>query len=120
MKGLSAALAHREFDGEDMLLALKELKAARVQQKQMTQCALALRPLTRWALEDARREMVRLSKTQFAGPAELALFLSGWAQKLKTEKDLKVFCRHVERMALTAGLLSALRRASQRLVGSRG
>ncbi|MBS1150670.1 MAG: hypothetical protein H6Q89_2368, partial [Myxococcaceae bacterium] len=56
-----------------------------------------------------------LASGRFAGQPALASLLVRWAAKLKTEFDVSLLVGHLERLALTAAVVGALRRGSERL-----
>ena len=56
-----------------------------------------------------------LASGQFAAQPALASLLVRWSSKLKTELDGSMLVGHFERLALTASVVAALRRAAERL-----
>jgi hypothetical protein len=111
----SPPFASRELNGEVLLEALDELRAASVHQKHLVDCASAVRDLTGLRVADATTRLKQLAGNRFSGQPALASQLVRWAQKLKSEADVALLVDHLERLALTAAIVSGLRRASDRL-----
>lgn len=109
---LSAPLAHREFNGEHLFAELKQLRMGQVAQKELNECALSLRRLTRLRAPELAQKLRLLSKER--APA-LGTLLKDWAAKVNRDEDVPVLVSHVQRLAMTSALLDATRRASARL-----
>lgn len=112
---LSPPFASRELNGEVLLDCLDELRGAQVNQQHLNDCATALHDLRGARVPDAVARLKHLAANRFAAQPALASLLVRWAQKLKGEADVAALVAHLERLALTAAVLSALRRAAARL-----
>lgn len=111
----SAPFQNRELNGELLLEELSDLRQAQVQQKHLNDCVANLRGLTGTRVAEAAQQLKALASSRFAGQPALASLLVRWAAKLKTEFDVSLLVGHLERLALTAALVPALRRGSERL-----
>ncbi len=111
----SAPFLNRELNGELLLEELSDLRQAQVQQKHLNDCVANLRTLAGSRVSEASQQLKALATGRFAGQPALASLLVRWAAKLKTEFDVSLLVGHLERLALTASVVAALRRASERL-----
>jgi hypothetical protein len=112
---LSPPFASRELNGEVLLDCLDELRGAQVHQQHLTDCVTALRDLRGARVPDAVARLKYLAANRFAAQPALASLLVRWAQKLRGEADVGALVGHLERLALTAAIISALRRAAHQL-----
>jgi hypothetical protein len=111
----SAPFQNRELNGELLLEELSDLRQAQVQQKHLNDCVANLRSLAGSRVSEASQQLKALATGRFAGQPALASLLVRWAAKLKTEHDVSLLVGHLERLAITAAAVAALRRASERL-----
>lgn len=111
----SAPFQNRELNGELLLEELSDLRQAQVQQKHLNDCVANLRTLDTSRVSAAAQQLKALASGRFAGQPALASLLVRWAAKLKSEHDVAVLLGHLERLALTAAMVAAVRRASERL-----
>ena len=111
----SAPFQNRELNGELLLEELSDLRQAQVQQKHLNDCVANLRGLAGSRVSEASQQLKALASGRFAGQPALASLLVRWAAKLKTEFDVSLLAAHLERLALTAAVVAALRRATERL-----
>lgn len=111
---LSAPFATRELNGEVLLEELNDLRDSRVGSQHLIDCALVVRQLRNVRVSEATLRLKQLAGGRFQAQPALAALLMRWASKLKTEADVTAFASHIERLALTAGLLGAIRRAHDR------
>ena len=111
----SAPFQHRELNGELLLEELAELRQGQVQQKHLNDCIANLKGMSGTRVSEASQQLKALAGSRFAQQPALASLLVRWAAKLKTEFDVSLLLGHLERLALTAALVGALRRASERL-----
>jgi hypothetical protein len=111
----SAPFQNRELNGALLLEELTELRQAQVQQKHLNDCVSNLRGLSGARVTEAAQQLKALATGRFAGQPALASLLVRWSAKLKSEVDVTLLVGHLERLALTATLAAALRRASERL-----
>lgn len=109
-KGPSAPFASRELNGEVLLEELQDLRDARVGPQTLTDCALAVRPLKTLRVSEASVRIKQLAGSRFQAQPALAALLVRYAAKLKSDDDVGALCGHLERLALTAQLLGAIRR----------
>jgi hypothetical protein len=117
----SAPFASRELNGEVLLEELAELRSAQVQQRHLEDCVLHLRGLAGVRVSEATARLKQLASNRFAGQPALASLLVRWAWRLKGEVDVPLLVGHLERLALTSALITALRRGAERLPrGGRG
>lgn len=113
----SAPFASRELNGEVLLEELADLRQAQVQQRHLNDCALNLRGLDGLPVAEAGQRLRQLASNRFSGQPALASLLVRWATKLKSDADVPLLVSHLERLAMTAALVTALRRAADRLPG---
>ena len=111
----SAPFQNRELNGELLLEELADLRLAQVQQKHLNDCVANLRSLAGTRVSEATQQLKALASGRFAGQPALASLLVRWSSKLKTELDVSLLVGHLERLTLTAAIVPALRRASERL-----
>ena len=111
----SAPFQNRELNGELLLEELTDLRVAQVQQKHLNDCVANLRGLAGVRVSEATAQLKALASGRFSGQPVLASLLVRWASRLKTEFDVSLLVGHLERLALTAALAGALRRAAERL-----
>ena len=116
-KQVSAPFASREFNGELLLEELDQLREAQVRQKHLNDCVAALRRLEGLRVAEASAQIRQLAMGRFQQQPALASLLVRWALRLRSELDLPQLTSHLSRLALTAALISAMRRASDRLSG---
>ncbi len=117
---VSAALQSRELNGEVLLEELDELRGGAVQQAALIDLAQSARELTGMRLAEAQLWLKAFAQRFPAQPA-LGNFLVRWSQKLKSDYDVPLLVSHLERLALAAVVMSAVRRCSERLPkGGRG
>ncbi|MFL5320366.1 MAG: hypothetical protein ACJ790_11970 [Myxococcaceae bacterium] len=109
-KPLSPPFASRELNGEILLEELNDLRDARIGPQPLVDCALAVRALKSARVTDAALKLKQLAGSRFQGQPALAALLIRWAAKLKSESDVTALVDHLERLALTSSLLSAMRR----------
>ncbi len=112
--GLSAPFADRELNGEVLLRELSALRDAQVRQRQLDDCALALRGLSGLKVSETIVKIRDLAGGRFDGNPALAALLVRWAAKLRTEEDIPVLVAHFVRLAVSAGLIAAIRRGAKR------
>ena len=74
-----------------------------------------MRGLAGTRVSEASAQLKALATGRFAGQPALASLLVRWSSKLKTEFDVSLLVGHLERLALTAAVVAAMRRASERL-----
>jgi hypothetical protein len=111
----SAPFSSRELNGEVLLAELDELRSGDVQQRNLSDCVRNLDELRGLRMKEAALRLKQLAAGRFAGQPALASLLVRWAQRLRSEADLPLLLVHFEQLALTAAMLGALRRASERL-----
>lgn len=117
----SPPFASRELNGEVLLEELADLRNAQVQQRHLNDCITGLRDLEGVRVSEAAARLKQLASNRFAGQPALASLLVRWAAKLKTEVDVPLLVSHLERLALTSAIVTAMRRGSERLPkGGRG
>jgi hypothetical protein len=117
----SAPFASRELNGEVLLEELADLRNAQVQQRHLNDCIVNLRGLEGVRVSEAAARLKQLASNRFAGQPALASLLVRWAARLKNEVDVPLLVSHLERLAMTSALLTALRRGNERLPkGGRG
>jgi hypothetical protein len=112
-KPLSAPFASRELNGEVLLEELSDLRDSRIGSQHLIDCALAVRQIRNVRVSEAMVRLKQLAGGRFQTQPALAALLMRWAAKLKTETDVTALTGHIERMALTSSLLSAIRRAQE-------
>ncbi len=100
-----------------LLDELEELRTSQVHQKHLSDCALGLRDLIGLRAGEASQRLKQLATNRFAGQPALGSLLIRWAGKLKSDADVPLLLGHLERLALTSAMLSAVRRSSERLDG---
>lgn len=113
-KALSPPFASRELNGEVLLEELADLRDSRVGPQHLVDCALVVRGIRNVRVSEAMVRLKQLAGGRFQAQPALAALLMRWASKLKTEADVTALTGHIERMALAASLLSAIRRAQDR------
>jgi hypothetical protein len=113
----SASFAHRELNGEILLEELRSLRDAQVRQKQLEDCAQALRSVEGMRVGDASRRIRDIAGGRFVGQPALASLLVRWAARMRVEADVAALVSHFRRLAITGALIGALRRGGDRLVG---
>lgn len=111
----SGPLANRELNGEVLLDELAELRQAQVTQRDLNDCALGVRELSGVRVAEAQSRLKALATGRFAQQPALAGLLVRWAAKLKSEVDVPLLTSHLERLAMTSAVVSALRRGQDRL-----
>ena len=117
----SAPFLSRELNGEVLLEELTELRNAQVAQRNLDDLVRALKDLEGSRVSEASARLKSLATNRFAGQPALASLLVRWAARLKTELDVPLLSSHLERLALTSAVISALRRGAERLPkGGRG
>ena len=109
---LSAPFASREFNGVVLLEEIDQLRDSQIGQKHLHDCALAMRELDGLRLSEAAQKIRNLASGRFAAQPALASLLVRWAGRLKSELDVPQLVGHFERLALSAALISAIRRRS--------
>jgi len=92
--GLSPPFAHREFNGETLLEELKALRQASVAQKQLDDCALALRALKGTGHSELGARFKQLAQSRFGAQPEIAGLLVRWAAKVRSQADVAALCLH--------------------------
>jgi hypothetical protein len=112
---LSAPFADRELNGELLLKELEQLRESQVQQKHLNDCALVVKPLRGLRVSESISRIRELAGGRFQGQPALASLLVRWGANLRTEEDIAALISHVERLALTAALLGAVRRGAARI-----
>lgn len=115
MSGLSPPFAHREFNGETLLEELRDLRQAAVPQRQLDDCALAMRHLRTTPVAELAPRLKQLAQARFGAQPEMAGLLVRWAAKVRSAQDVMALCLHFERLALASALISAMYRGSGRL-----
>lgn len=113
--GLSPPFAHREFNGDTLLDELRSLRQSAVPQKQLDDCALAVRGLKNLSASELPLRFKQLAQARFGAQPEIAGLLVRWSAKVKSPADVAALCLHFERLALTSALISALYRGAGRL-----
>ena len=113
-KPLSAPFASRELNGEVLFEELSDLRDSRVGPQHLVDCALVVRQIRDVRVSEAMVRLKQLAGGRFNSQPALAALLMRWASKLKTEADVAALAGHIERLALSATLLSAIRRAQDR------
>jgi len=117
---VSAALQSRELNGEVLLDELNELRMGAVQQASLIEMAQSARQMNGTRVSEAQA-FLKAFAARFPSQPALGAFLVRWATKLKSDHDVPLLVSHLERLALNAVILAALRRSSERLPkGGRG
>lgn len=117
---VSAALQSRELNGELLLEELAELRVAMVPQSVMLDLSAHARELSGMRVAEAQAFLKTLAGRLGSTPA-LGTLVARWAVKLKSDFDVPLLVGHLERLAVSAAVFAALRRASERLPkGGRG
>lgn len=111
----STPFASREFNGEVLLDELDDLRNAALAQKHLTDLVLGLREVSALRLPDAVTRLKHLASNRFAGQQALSSLLLRWAGRVKSEADVQALVGHLERLALTSAIITALRRGAERL-----
>ena len=111
----SAPFASREFNGDVLLEELTDLRTAQIQQRHLNDAVIGLRDLGGARVSEAAARLKSLASNRFAGQPALASLLVRWAGRLKSELDVPMLVSHFERLALTSALVTAMRRAAERL-----
>ena len=115
MAGLSPPFAHREFNGETLLEELRALRQAAVPQRQLDDCAIAVRALKGTPAMDLPTRFRDLAQARFGAQPEIAGLLVRWAAKVKSDADAAAICDHLQRLAICSSLISAMYRGASRL-----
>ena len=113
----SAHFAHRELNGEQLLEELQALRDAQVRQKDLEDCARALRTLSGMRVGEASRRIREVATGRFAGQPALASLLVRWAARMRVEAAVGALSVHFPKLAMTGPVIGALRRGGERLVG---
>lgn len=117
----STPFVSREFNGEVLLEELGELRDAQVPQRHLVDLAAAVRDLNGVRVSEASQRLSALAGNRFASTPALASLIVRWAKRLKADVDVPLLVGHFERLALTAAMVGALRRAAEQLPkGGRG
>lgn len=117
----STPFVSREFNGEVLLEELGELRDAQVPQRHLVDLAAAVRDLNGARVSEATQRLAALAGNRFAGTPALASLIVRWSKRLKADVDVPLLVGHFERLALTAAMVGALRRAAEQLPkGGRG
>ena len=111
----SAPFKNRELNGELLLEELAELRAGQVQQKHLNDCVANLRGISGGRVSEATQQLKAMATGRFGAQPALASLLVRWSTRLKSELDVALLVGHLERLALTAALVGALRRCGERL-----
>lgn len=111
----SAPFQNRELNGELLLEELADLRQGQVQQKHLNDCVANLRGMSGSRVTEAAQQLKALAAGRFGAQPALASLLVRWSSKLKTELDVSLLMGHLDRLTLTAALVGALRRGSERL-----
>ncbi len=114
-RSLSPPFADRELNGDVLLRELASLRDAQVRQKQLNDCALALRQLPGLRVSETISKIRELASGRFQEHPALASLLVRWAAKLRVDEDVAALISHFERLAITAALIAAVRRGAERL-----
>lgn len=114
---LSAPFAHREFNGETLLEELSTLRDGQVRQRQLDDCARALKGLSAMRASEAANRIRQIAGGRFQSQPALASLMVRWAAKVKSEADAAALERHFRQLALVGALIGALRRGADRLAG---
>ncbi|MFZ5443958.1 MAG: hypothetical protein ACOZQL_28400 [Myxococcota bacterium] len=115
----STPFVSRELNGEVLLEELADLRNAQVPQKHLVDLVAGLRDLEGVRVSEAAQRLKQLAANRFSGTPALASLLVRWAARLKTEPDVPLLISHFERLAITASIVGAIRRASDSLKGHR-
>lgn len=115
----STPFSSRELNGEVLLEELSDLRQAQVHQKHLSDLVVGLRDLEGVRVSEASQRLKQLAANRFSGTPALASLLVRWAAKLKVEPDVPLLIAHFERLAVTAAIVGAVRRASESLKGAR-
>lgn len=115
----STPFASRELNGEVLLEELTDLRNAQIHQKHLNDLVVGLRDLEGVRVSEASQRLKQLAANRFSGTPALASLLVRWAAKLKAEADVPLLIAHFERVAITAAIVSAIRRAADTLKGAR-
>jgi|CXWL01.1.fsa_nt_gi hypothetical protein len=111
----SAPFLSREFNGEQLLEELGEIRNAQVRNNALFECVAALKELDGLPIGEAVAHLKQLAAGRFGGQGTLPQLLLKWAGRLKAEADLPLLVDHLERLALTAAMVGALKRATERM-----
>ncbi|MFT3706443.1 MAG: hypothetical protein QM817_02125 [Archangium sp.] len=115
----STPFASRELNGEVLLEELTDLRNAQIHQKHLNDLVVGLRDLEGVRTSEASQRLKQLAANRFSGTPALASLLVRWAAKLKAEADVPLLIAHFERLAITAAIVSSVRRGSESLKGAR-
>lgn len=115
----SSPFASRELNGEVLLEELADLRSAQVPQKNLNDLVVGLRDLEGVRVSEASMRLRQLAQNRFSGTPALASLLVRWAARLKSEADVPLLLAHFERLAVTAAIISGVRRAADSLKGAR-
>jgi hypothetical protein len=104
----------RELNGEVLLDELDELRGGQVSQRQLDECANALRSLKEGSAPRVAASIRELAAHQYADAPSLGSLLRRWATRLKHDVDAPLLVAHFERLAMVSAVVSALQRAAPR------
>ncbi|MBX7116205.1 MAG: hypothetical protein K1X64_17890 [Myxococcaceae bacterium] len=106
---------NRELNGEQLLEELAELRQAQVQTRALFDAAAALKELEGLPVNEAALYLQQLAQERFLSHPVVKTLLLKWAGRLKAEADVPLLVDHLERLVLTAAMVQALRRATERM-----
>ncbi|MFO0596620.1 MAG: hypothetical protein U0228_14990 [Myxococcaceae bacterium] len=115
----STPFASRELNGEVLLEELADLRNAQIHQKHLNDLVVGLRDLEGVRVSEAAQRLKHLAANRFGAYPALSGLLVRWAGKLKAEADVPLLMAHFERLAVTAAIVNAVRRAADSLKGAR-
>lgn len=116
---LSPPFASRELNGETLVGELGVLHEARVPQRALEECALAVKGMVPGRPQEVAAVARAQAARHQAAPA-LASMLTQWAARVRTDDDARALADHLVRLATAAALLGAMRRGALRLSARRG
>lgn len=105
----STPFVSRELNGEVLLSELTDLRSAGVSQSELNQWVLTVREL---AGAPATMAASRLKHHATQAPPALGAIFKRWATRLRADADVEPLLAHFDRLAITAGIVGALRRAA--------
>ncbi len=111
----SAPFMNRELNGEQLLEELAELRQSQVQVRALFEAVSALKELEGLPVGEAALYLKQLAQERFAAHGVVQALLLKWAGRLKAQADLPLLVDHLERLVLTAAMVGALRRATERM-----
>lgn len=111
----STPFASRELNGEVLLEELDDLRNAQVPHKLLSDLVIALRDLQGVRVSEAAQRLSYLAANRFSATPSLSSLLVRWSKKLKVEADVPLLVAHFERLAITAAIVTSVRRASESL-----